>query len=49
MVFHYRQAERSYIHYMVHKGQRGARKWTHIKAHITSIYSITLYRHVGKE
>ena len=48
MVFRYGQAERSYIHYIVHKGQRRAKKRTHIKANITSTCSITLYRHVGK-
>ena len=36
------------IYYMVHKGQRGARKWIYIKANITNTYSITPYRHVSK-
>ena len=36
------------IHYIVHKGQRGARKRIHIKANITGTYSITPYRHVSK-
>ena len=48
MVFHYGQAERSYIYYIVYKGQKGAKKRTYIKANITSTCSITLYRHVGK-
>ena len=48
MAFHYRQAKWSYIHYIIYKGQRGAKKRTHIKANITGTYSITLYRHVGK-
>jgi hypothetical protein len=36
MVFRYGQAERSYIHYMVHKGQRGARKRIYNKADNTT-------------
>ena len=48
MVFYYRQAKWSYIYYIVYKGQRGARKRIHIKANITGIYSITLYRYISK-
>ena len=36
------------IHYIVYKGQKGARERIYIKANITSTYSIIPYRHVGK-
>ena len=43
MVFYYRQAEQSLIHYIVYKGQRGAKKWIYNnKADITGTF-IVLY------
>ena len=36
------------IHYMVYKGQKGARKRIYIKANITSTYGITPYRYISK-
>ena len=39
MVFYYRQAKQSLIHYIIYKGQRGARKWIYNnKADITSTF-----------